>query len=209
MPEKAPELAGYMPNAWTVERSALACQSDHGPKALALAPALWNAFPASKVVRENAADEGNKTIVGRASEQCGEYKATFNGQDRVKGYFAVTWSHDDNYDIKVDSADLKLTIKKLKVGMKLDSEKTYGQLDDVVTGKGADWTDKTDLVWTEKDNVLTREMITEKIWGFDSDAEYNNVDVYISFIRKKLTYIGADVRIRAVRGVGYILETEK
>ena len=57
--------------------------------------------------------------------------------------------------------------------------------------------------------VLTREMITEKIWGFDSDAEYNNVDVYISFIRKKLAYIGADVRIRAVRGVGYILETEK
>ncbi len=57
--------------------------------------------------------------------------------------------------------------------------------------------------------VLTREMITEKVWGFDSDAEYNNVDVYISFIRKKLAYIAAGVRIRAVRGVGYILETEK
>ncbi len=54
--------------------------------------------------------------------------------------------------------------------------------------------------------ILTREMITEKIWGFDSDAEYNNVDVYISFLRKKMTYIGTSARIRAVRGVGYILE---
>ncbi len=57
--------------------------------------------------------------------------------------------------------------------------------------------------------VLTRDMITEKIWGFDSDAEYNNVEVYISFLRKKLSYIGTDVHIRAVRGVGYILEKKE
>ena len=38
--------------------------------------------------------------------------------------------------------------------------------------------------------VLTREQITEKVCGFDADAEYNNVDVYISFLRKKLKFIG-------------------
>lgn len=54
--------------------------------------------------------------------------------------------------------------------------------------------------------ILTREQIAEKIWGFDSDAEYNNVEVYISFLRKKISFIDAKSRIKAVRGVGYILE---
>lgn len=53
--------------------------------------------------------------------------------------------------------------------------------------------------------VLSREQITEKIWGFDSEAEYNNVDVYISFIRKKISFLGATVRINAIRGVGYTM----
>ena len=58
--------------------------------------------------------------------------------------------------------------------------------------------------------VLSREQIAEKIWGFESEAEYNNVEVYISFLRKKLNYIGAtDCAIRAIRGVGYILEAAK
>lgn len=55
-------------------------------------------------------------------------------------------------------------------------------------------------------DVMSREMITEKVWGFDSEAEYNNVDVYISFLRKKLTFTEASVRIRPVRGIGYVLE---
>ncbi len=55
--------------------------------------------------------------------------------------------------------------------------------------------------------VITREQIINKIWGYDSDVEYNNVEVYISFLRKKLAQIDAHVRLKAVRGVGYILET--
>lgn len=56
--------------------------------------------------------------------------------------------------------------------------------------------------------VLSREQITEKIWGFDSEAEYNNVDVYISFVRKKLLFVGTKVKIQAVRGVGYKLQEQ-
>ncbi len=54
--------------------------------------------------------------------------------------------------------------------------------------------------------VLSRNQITEKVWGFDSDAEYNNVDVYISFLRKKIKFTGAQVKIQSVRGVGYLLQ---
>ncbi|SHJ82605.1 response regulator transcription factor [Hespellia stercorisuis] len=54
--------------------------------------------------------------------------------------------------------------------------------------------------------IISREQITEKIWGYESEAEYNNVEVYVSFLRKKVKAIGSRVQIRAVRGMGYHLE---
>lgn len=54
--------------------------------------------------------------------------------------------------------------------------------------------------------IVQKERIIEKIWGYDSDAEYNSVEVYISFIRKKLSHIGSDIQIKAVRGIGYSIE---
>ena len=55
--------------------------------------------------------------------------------------------------------------------------------------------------------VLSISQIMERIWGWDSDAEVNVVWVNISFLRKKLTELGAHVKIKAVRGVGYTLES--
>lgn len=57
-----------------------------------------------------------------------------------------------------------------------------------------------------KNQIADREMLANKIWGYNSDAEYNNVEVYISFLRKKLKLIKSDVKIKAVRGIGYRLE---
>ena len=56
--------------------------------------------------------------------------------------------------------------------------------------------------------ILTREQLALKIWGFESDAEYNNVEVYMSFTRKKLAFVGAKTEIKAVRGVGYELRCD-
>lgn len=53
--------------------------------------------------------------------------------------------------------------------------------------------------------ILTREQLAVKIWGYDSEAEYNNVEVYLSFARKKLAFVGAETEIKAVRGIGYEL----
>ncbi len=54
--------------------------------------------------------------------------------------------------------------------------------------------------------VIKKESIIEKIWGTDSNAVYNNVEVYISFLRKKIEDLGAKTRIRTARGIGYSLE---
>ena len=56
--------------------------------------------------------------------------------------------------------------------------------------------------------IMTRDQLAIKIWGFESDAEYNNVEVYMSFTRKKLAFIGSTVEIKAVRGLGYELRDQ-
>lgn len=54
--------------------------------------------------------------------------------------------------------------------------------------------------------VVPKENIIARVWGLDSDAEDNNVEVYISFLRKKLTFLESNVSIGTVRKVGYYLE---
>lgn len=59
-----------------------------------------------------------------------------------------------------------------------------------------------------QNQIISREQIIERIWGFNSNSEYNNVEVYVSFLRKKISFIHANMRIRAVRGIGYTVEAE-
>lgn len=56
--------------------------------------------------------------------------------------------------------------------------------------------------------ILTREQLAVKIWGFENEAEYNNVEVYMSFTRRKLAFVGAKAEIKAVRGIGYELRCD-
>ena len=53
--------------------------------------------------------------------------------------------------------------------------------------------------------VLTREQIALKVWGYENDSEYNNVEVYMSFARKKLAFVESRCEIKALRGIGYEL----
>ena len=59
------------------------------------------------------------------------------------------------------------------------------------------------------EKTVDKERFIEKIWGFDSDAEYNTIEVYVSFIRRKLLAIGSKTEIRSVRGIGYTLGAQK
>ena len=57
--------------------------------------------------------------------------------------------------------------------------------------------------------LISAERFLEKIWGYDSEAEINVVWVYISYLRKKLAALHANLQITAVRNVGYALEEAK
>jgi len=58
-------------------------------------------------------------------------------------------------------------------------------------------------------NVIPKEDILLKVWGTESDAEDNNVEAYVSFLRKKLFYLGSEVSISTLRKVGYYLDVKK
>lgn len=95
-------------------------------------------------------------------------------------------------DIALDIAtfDLCCTTNEQKVKL---SEKEYRILEYLIANKG---------------QILTRAQIAMKIWGFESDSEYNNVEVYMTFVRKKLSFIEAKTKIKAVRGLGYELRCD-
>ena len=66
-----------------------------------------------------------------------------------------------------------------------------------------------ELLLLSRRQIVTKEQLLLKVWGYESDAEDNNVEVYISFLRKKLEFLRSHVRIKTIRMVGYCLEKEE
>ena len=95
-------------------------------------------------------------------------------------------------DISLDTNTLTLTCITNGQSIRL-GEKEYRILEYLIANGG---------------QILTREQLAVKIWGFENDAEYNNVEVYMSFTRKKLSFVEAKCEIKAVRGIGYELRCD-
>lgn len=95
----------------------------------------------------------------------------------------------------IEYEDLKLNLNTCNLQCKENSI--------VINGKELEL---LQILLLNKNQVVSREMIANKIWGYYNDAEYNNVEVYMSFIRKKLKALKSRVKIKAVRGIGYKME---
>jgi DNA-binding response OmpR family regulator len=64
------------------------------------------------------------------------------------------------------------------------------------------------ILMSNGEHNVSKETLLTKVWGFDSNAVGNHVEVYVGFLRKKLAGLGSDIRIESVRRLGYHLETE-
>lgn len=64
-----------------------------------------------------------------------------------------------------------------------------------------------DYLLSHPQQILSRDRILDRVWGLDSDVTANNLEAYLSFLRRKLQAIGSAAAIKAVRGLGYRLET--
>ena len=65
------------------------------------------------------------------------------------------------------------------------------------------------LLLQSGERIVSKEVILARVWGYESNAVENHVEVYVGFLRKKLRAIGADVRIEAIRRLGYHLEVDR
>ena len=65
-----------------------------------------------------------------------------------------------------------------------------------------------ELFLRNKGQILPKDTIVERVWGWDDETEYNHLEVYVSFLRRKLNFVGSGVKIRASRGLGYSLEAD-
>ncbi len=62
-----------------------------------------------------------------------------------------------------------------------------------------------EMLFLSQGKSIDKERFIEKVWGYDTDAEYNTVEVYVSFLRKKMSAIGSASEIKSIRGLGYTL----
>lgn len=115
-------------------------------------------------------------------------------------------------------ARVKVILKR-KINIKDTNILEYGDLKlDLGTGKmstsnfeisiNGKELDLLEILLLNKNQIVNREMLANKIWGYNSEAEYNNVEVYVSFLRRKLKLLKSNVKIKAVRGIGYKMEEE-
>lgn len=106
--------------------------------------------------------------------------------------------NDINNDI-LQYDDIELNIKKLTL------KNTTNNQEVSVIGKEFQL---IELLIRNKDIVLSKEQIFNKIWGYDSECEINTLEAYISFLRKKLKLLNSKVSIKAIRNMGYKLEVK-
>mgnify|MGYP002858020828 CR=1 FL=1 len=90
-------------------------------------------------------------------------------------------------DLTLDRKEISLFCQRSGMSVRL-SEKEYHILE---------------LFFENPGRVLTKEQLAVRIWGYENEAEYNKVEVYVSFTRRKLQYIESQTEIKAVRGLGY------
>ena len=91
-------------------------------------------------------------------------------------------------DIRLEQSTMKLYGRERSVKL---AKKEYQLLEYLLINHGC---------------ILTRNMLVAKIWGYDDQSEYNQLDVYISFVRKKLKFVSANISIVTEKGVGYSLQ---
>ena len=96
-------------------------------------------------------------------------------------------------DLSLDTASLKLSCKNSGQTVEL-VRKEYLMLE---------------YFLQNPQQVLSKEQIFERVWGLDSEVESNNLEVYVSFVRRKIKAIESKVVIKAVRGVGYRMEVQE
>ena len=138
-------------------------------------------------------------------------------EDKLKGFgegandYVAKPFHIDELVARIDA--------QLRLEKAVSNELTYGNvlldyntpaIENKKTGESIKVNNKEfqllEYFMMNHDQVLSREMIFDRVWGADNDSLSNNLEAYISFVRKKLKALDADVTIKSIRNMGYKME---
>lgn len=120
----------------------------------------------------------------------GELLARVRALSRRSGEMVINNNEIKYADITLDTNTMNLCGAKKSINL---TKKEFDMLEYLIINKAI---------------VISKEQIIDKLWGFDSEAESNHVEVYISFLRKKLAFVSDNTTISTIRGVGYRLSGE-
>lgn len=99
----------------------------------------------------------------------------------------------------IEVGDITLNIKSMELSNKHEDHKVK------IIGKEFNL---LELLMNNVNQVIEKEQLFVKIWGYDTDCDINTLEAYISFIRKKLKLVNSKTKLKAIRNMGYILEVE-
>ncbi len=119
-----------------------------------------------------------------------ELLARIRALGRRRGEIVANTNTISYADIILNTQTLKLTVGSSEISLTLKESELL------------------EYLMLHKELVCSKEQIIEKLWGFNSEAEANHVEVYVSFLRKKLAFVHSKTMIKTVRGVGYTLTVE-
>ena len=119
----------------------------------------------------------------------GELLARIRAMTRRKSEFSPNLLSLGNLSLNRESYELSVGSESIRLG-----NKEFQMMEMLLSNAG---------------RLISTEQFMEHIWGYETEAEINVVWVYISYLRKKLTSLGASIEIKAVRGVGYTLEEKE
>ena len=136
--------------------------------------------------------------------------------DKIKG---LDCGADDYLTKPFSTGELLARIRAMtrRKGIVVDINPKYGDITldlkkgEIVCGTGSMVLGRKEfqmmeLLMSNAGQIVTKEAFVKKIWGYDDDSEYNNVEVYISFLRKKLAMLNSKVQIKTRRSIGYCLD---
>ena len=147
------------------------------------------------VIMLTAKSEVADKIVGLNSGADDYLAKPFDSDELIARIFAITRRKGDYLGTRISFGDVLL-----------DCETHLLECQGRTVKLGVKEFQILEMLIKNSDRVFPKDLIIEKIWGYDSDVEYNNVEVYVSFIRRKLASVKSRVNVVSIRSTGYRAE---